>query len=334
MSLEFEERCKSLVQTLGLCRAENVTDVRRLTGGVASDIAAVTFDRQTVCVKFALNKLRVDEDWFAPVHRNQAEYAWLSEAGKLVPAAVPALYGWSEDENGFAMEFIAGPDVTLWKSALLDGKQDLEVAANVASVIGRIHAASVASGFNRAAFDNAADFESLRIEPYLRFTAGVYPHIARRLSNLADQLAQSSVTLVHGDVSPKNIIVRNSQPIILDAECATMGDPAFDVAFCLNHLLLKFIHLPESRTGLQAAVQQFWNNYSTYICWEEARCVEARVAALLPALMLARVDGKSPVEYLAESSRLQVRTIVPPLIERPVDSICSLLQEISREIET
>ncbi len=334
MRLEFEERCKSVVQALGLCRAESVIGIRRLTGGVASDIAAVTFDRQTVCVKFALDKLRVDEEWFAPVHRNKAEYAWLTEAGQVVPAAVPKLYGWSQAENGFAMEYITGADVTLWKTALLNGKHDRDVAGSVASVIGRIHAASVSRDFNRAAFDNSADFESLRIEPYLRFTAGAYPHLAPRLTELADNLAQSSIALVHGDVSPKNIILRNGQPIILDAECATMGDPAFDVAFCLNHLLLKSIHLPESQANLHAAVLQFWNDYSAHVCWEDAQTTQARVAALLPALMLARVDGKSPVEYLTDTARLHVRAIAAPLIEQPVDNINSLLQVIGNEIET
>ena len=46
--------------------------------------------------------------------------------------------------------------------------------------------------------------------------------------------------------------------------------------------------------------------------------VEARAAALLPGLLLARVDGKSPVEYLTdEADKVKVRTIAAALLCKP-----------------
>lgn len=331
MNTTFELHCKSVVESLGLCRSDEVSSIRRLTGGVASDIAAVTFGGQTVCVKFALEKLRVNEDWFAPIHRGKTEFAWLTVASHVVPKAVPKLYGWSDSENGFAMEYIDGTDVCLWKSNLLAGAHDKGEACAVATTIGRIHAASTNPKFDRSAFDTAADFESLRIDPYLRFTASRHPDLAPRLITLADRLAQSRLALVHGDVSPKNILMRAGQPIILDAECASMGDPAFDIAFCLNHLLLKSIHLPECRTNLRDATLQFWNAYALQITWEDKNKMEARVTALLPALMLARIDGKSPVEYLSEVSRTAVRAIARPLIKTPVENIRAFLEAMQQE---
>lgn len=332
MTRTFELRCKSVVESLGLCRFDDVTSIKRLAGGVASDIAAVTFGDQTICVKFALNKLRVNEDWFAPIHRSKTEFAWLTVAAQIVPGATPTLYGCSDSENGFAMEYIDGSDVCLWKSDLLIGVQNKGVSCAVATTIGRIHAASTESGFDRTVFDTAADFESLRIDPYLRHTAGRHPDIAPRLLALADHLAQSKLALVHGDVSPKNILIRSGQPILLDAECASMGDPAFDVAFCLNHLLLKYIHLPDSRTNLLAATQQFWDAYAQHISWEDNNQMEARVTELLPALMLARIDGKSPVEYLSEASRTHVRAIARPLIDTPVKNIRAFLEAMQHEV--
>jgi len=36
--------------------------------------------------------------------------------------------------------------------------------------------------------------------------------------------------------------------------------------------------------------------------WEDRRGLEARIAAILGVFLLARVDGKSPVEYLTEAA--------------------------------
>ncbi len=318
MISDFEQRCGSLMESLGLCQSQDIIEIKRLTGGVASDIATVAFPGKTVCVKFALGKLKVEEEWFAPVHRNRAEFAWLQAAGKAVPESVPALYGWSETQNGFAMEFINGADVYLWKTALLEGKPDTGEAVAVARTLGKIHASSVDADFDRRAFNNKNDFESLRLEPYLRFTAHRHPDLSARINTMADQLAESSVALVHGDVSPKNILFRQAHALILDAECATMGDPAFDVAFMLNHLILKSIHLPHSSENLRAAALQLWDTYAPFVVWEKTSQMEARISALLPMLMLARIDGKSPVEYLSNESRNRVRDMAREFIARPV----------------
>lgn len=324
MNAEFDARCVALLTRLGICAPDAVTEILPLAGGVASDIAAVTFADRTVCVKFALSKLKVAADWFVPVRRGRAEYAWLKVAGETVPAAVPQLYGWSDAENGFAMEYVAGPDVYLWKAALLQGVAPNGQAQLVADALGRVHAASTRTGFDTSPFDNADDFDAIRLEPYLRFTAGLHPALADRLGALADATKASRTALVHGDVSPKNILFRDGRPIILDAECATMGDPAF----CVNHLVLKSFHLPALRDSLRAEVLSFWAAYARHVVWEPAPDVEARIAALLPALMLARVDGKSPVEYLAEPQRAAVRAAAIPLISTPPSTLSALLSRL------
>jgi aminoglycoside phosphotransferase (APT) family kinase protein len=328
MALDFDLRCKALVQDLGL---GSVRAVRRLTGGVASDIGVVTLTDRTVCVKFALAKLSVAEDWFAPVHRSRAEYAWLHAASQVAPYAVPALYGWSERENGFAMEFIQGDDVYLWKQALLDGAPPRGGAAAVGDVLGRIHATSTRPDFDATPFDNADDFNALRLEPYLRFTATRHPELAGRLVRLADALYANRTVLVHGDVSPKNILMRKARPVILDAECAAMGDPAFDVSFCLNHLLLKSIHLPASRDRLRAEIAEFRAAYAPHVAWESVPALEERVAHLLPALMLARVDGKSPVEYLSADARDRVRAFAAATISNPAADLDAFMYAFSKE---
>ena len=238
--MTLEDRCKNLVAELGIAHPGDVVRVEPLTGGVASDIAKVELRDRTICIKFALPKLKVKADWFAPVHRNAAEYAWLEVAAAVMPDSAIQLFGRSASQHGFAMEFLSGANVYLWKAALLAEKRGQGEAARVADMLGRIHAASAEPEFDTSPFQNRDDFFAIRIEPYLTYTAGVHPELAREINALANMLYESQWVLVHGDVSPKNILFRGAGPVLLDAECATMGDACFDPSFCLNHLVLPF----------------------------------------------------------------------------------------------
>jgi aminoglycoside phosphotransferase (APT) family kinase protein len=133
------------------------------------------------------------------------------------------------------------------------------------------------------------------------------------------------VALVHGDISPKNILVGPVGPVFLDAECAWFGDPAFDLAFCLNHLHLKCILVPAAFDQLMELHETLSCAYLERVNWEEASAVEHRTAKLLPALLLARVDGTSPVEYIVEDcDKLLVRQIARTLIASPVATLAEI----------
>lgn len=332
-STGFDQKCRDIIVDLGLGAADDVTNITGLTGGVASDIAMLDVKGKRYCVKCALARLKVAAVWEAPVRRNKAEYRWLEVAGEIDPAIVPKLYGRSETHNGFVMEFLK-PDTTyLWKAALLAGEAPGGEAALVAKALVKIHQTSARRGFNRDGFDNQVDFKALRLEPYLYFTAAAHPEIADELNGLADRCNRSDIALVHGDISPKNIMFRSSGPVLLDAECATMGDPAFDVAFCLNHLVLKSIHLPHMASAYLAEAEAFWQNYAQGIDWEPVSECEARVASLLPALMLARVDGKSPVEYLTNQTRQVVRDAAIPLIKVATPNISTVIEAVANRIK-
>lgn len=337
MTNETEKRCRELVAELGLGSPADVRSVRPLTGGVASDIALVDLGDRAVCVKFALAKLKVAADWRAPVHRSAAEYAWLKFAADLAPESAVRVLGRSKTQHGFAMEYISGQDVYLWKSALLDEAPDWGEARAVGDLLGRIHSASSGDRFERAGFENRDDFRALRIEPYLTFTAKKFPALAGPITAMAEALYDRQTALVHGDASPKNILFRAGNPILLDAECATMGDPAFDPAFCLNHLLLKAVHLPNARARYLANVGDFWAAYKTHVTWESVDDIEARVSKLLPMLFLARVEGKSPVEYLTGAEQNMVKALAVPLIQAPPATLGELVVTIttqSKEITT
>lgn len=332
-AVQLEQRCKDLVSELALGSADDVRAVKPLTGGVASDIAMVDLGDRRICMKFALPKLRVAADWQAPVHRNAAEYAWLKVAAGIDPDAAVRLFGRSETQHGFAMEFLEGADIYLWKDHLLAEAPGAGEAARVADLVGRIHAASAKPRFDRGPFDNRDDFRALRIEPYLATVAHVHRGIAGAVDRLSTRLYASQDVLVHGDASPKNILFRRGHPIILDAECATMGDASFDPAFCLNHLVLKAVHLPGSRRRLLDEVLAFWTSYAPHVHWEDADALEARICALLPVLMLARVDGKSPVEYLDAGERQVIRDIGLPLVNGPPKRLADLVGQVETAMQ-
>jgi tRNA A-37 threonylcarbamoyl transferase component Bud32 len=333
MSTSFENRCTNLVADLGLGSAEDIVAITPLTGGVSSDIALVDLGERQVCVKFALEKLKVAEDWYAPVERNQAEYNWLLFAASVVPGATPALLGYSDAAKGFAMEYVEGDEVYLWKTALLQAQPDKREAEKVGRVLGKIHQASAFSEHVKKEFQNQQDFHALRLEPYLCFTATRYPALSSRINALVEMLYKSRLVLVHGDVSPKNIIFRHGVPILLDAECATVGDPSFDISFCLNHLILKAIHIKKSRQSLLNGVGEFWTAYTPYISWEAETDLETRVCRLLPVLMLARADGKSPVEYMDEDEFQIVRSLAVSLIKDPEQSLAKFVERAAFTME-
>jgi Ser/Thr protein kinase RdoA (MazF antagonist) len=288
-----------------------------LTGGVSSDLWRVDAPGLTACVKAALPTLRVAETWTAPVDRNAVEVAWLRFAAQEAPGAVPRVLADDPAAGLFAMEFLEPDRHPLWKAELMAGRVDPAAARAVGSLVGRLAAASTRPD-GRAAlartFATDDNFHRLRIEPYLLATARRRPEVGGRLVELAERTQAVRLALVHGDVSPKNILLGSAGPVLLDAECAWWGDPAFDVAFCLNHLLLKaFAATPEERSTraqlLSVAADAWWSGYAPHVSWEPVAELHARAASLLPALLLARIDGTSPVEYItAEADRVVART--------------------------
>jgi aminoglycoside phosphotransferase (APT) family kinase protein len=300
--------------------ADAATPIRwtPLTGGVSSDIWRVDLPGRTLCIKCALPKLRVAQDWQAPIERNRYEWAWISFVAKLVPHAVPAPVAHDPEAGILAMGFLPPAEYPLWKAQLLQGVVDRGTTRRVAETLALIHATSAGRDDIAAAFPTTDIFRRIRLDPYLVATGTRHPDLAPRLNALAERTAAGRIALVHGDVSPKNILVGGEGPVFLDAECAWYGDPAFDVAFCLNHFLLKCLGRRESMRDYLDSFRLFSATYLARVSWEPAAEIEARSASLLPGLFLARVDGKSPVEYItSEGDRDLVRSTARPLLADP-----------------
>jgi aminoglycoside phosphotransferase (APT) family kinase protein len=315
---EVEAGVSAALGRLGLARPGETPRFTRLTGGVSSDIWRVDLARGPVCVKRALAKLRVAQDWFAPVERNAYEAGWMRRAAAVAPEAVPELLGQNPEAGVLVMAYLDPARHALWKAELRKGRAEPEIAAAVGSLLARIHAATADDPRVAAEFATDRIFYDIRLEPYLVATAGRHPDRADALHKLVATTAATKRCLVHGDVSPKNILIGPQGPVFLDAECAWYGDPAFDLAFCLNHLLLKCLWTPPARAGFLACFETLARSYLAGVAWEAPEALEGRVARLLPGLLLARVDGKSPVEYLAtDRDRAPVRDVARALLQRP-----------------
>jgi aminoglycoside phosphotransferase (APT) family kinase protein len=306
----------------------------RLTGGVSSDIWLVEAGVRAFCVKRALARLRVAADWQAPIERNANEAAWMKAVAEFMPEAVASVLAEDPVAGMFAMEYLPPQSFKVWKSQLQHGHVDLATATEVGHRLVRIHRRFAGSAAAAAQFATDAFFHAIRLEPYLLATAQAHPDCAAALQGLAEVTAHTKLTLVHGDVSPKNILVGPQGPVFIDAECAWFGDPAFDLAFCLNHLLLKCLWVPPAASRLLAAFDGLAATYLAAVDWEPAERVDRRTARLLPGLLLARIDGKSPVEYLtAESDKNTVRRVARSLLATPPGCLAEIRQVWSSQTE-
>jgi aminoglycoside phosphotransferase (APT) family kinase protein len=313
------------LRRMQLIAPDEVPTLSALTGGVSSIIALAQTARGPMCVKRALPKLKVSADWFAPVERNRAEVAWMNIAGSVVPQSVPRMLGEDVEAMAFAMEWLDPDRYPLWKTQLRDGAVDVRTARAVGEVLCSIHRATAGDAGVARDFAHDDAFYAIRLEPYLEASARAHPEHAEALRRLIAVTAATRRVLVHGDVSPKNILVGPNGPVLLDAECAWYGDPAFDLAFCLNHLLLKCLWRPASTKAFLACFDALAESYLSRVDWEAREAVESRTAHLLAGLMLGRVDGKSPVEYLTQAAeRDRVRQFALRHLALPVSRLATL----------
>ena len=309
------EAIKKILGNLALAQPDDAITVKALNGGVSSNIFQLNTKHAQYCLKQALPQLKVAKVWLAPVDRVFAEIDWLQTAATIAPDAVPKILGVDRASKSFVMQYL-GDEYLNWKAELLAGRIAGKAPTQLGNILGRIHSQTALKADIAKRFANDDTFYAIRLEPYLEEAARQHPELSSRLKALIKRTQHNPKVLVHGDVSPKNIMLGPLGPVILDAECAWYGDPAFDVAFCLNHFFLKAAHMPKAAPALLKNAQDFLNAYLQEVTWEPLPELENRIASLLPGLMLARVDGKSPVEYLAAERGAIVRTLAIEFLQQ------------------
>lgn len=296
-----------------------------LTGGVSSDIYRVEDGERVFVVKRALEKLKVQADWVADTKRNLYEQAFLRYVGKFLPEAVPRILYANTGDGYFCMEYLDG--FHNWKTDLLAGRYDHSLGRKAGELMGAIHRQSWNDTEAARLFDSMDLFDELRIDPYLRATADKHPDLAEAIHTEASRLRHCRQCLMHGDFSPKNLLHLNGRMVILDCEVACFADAAFDLAFLLNHCLLKALYHAPAQTSLKDLFATILKGYRKANP-EHHEEVEAATLNLLPILMLARVDGKSPVEYLDTADKKNcLRTFTKARILRPPETLHGFARE-------
>ena len=301
-----------------------------LAGGVSNRTVLVerTASGEGWVVKQALPKLRVATDWFSDperIHREALGLRWLSELAP--PGAITPLVFEDHENHLLAMEAVPQPHEN-WKTMLLDGRLDMDHVEQFGRLLGAIHH----GGYERReetarVFDDRSFFESLRLEPYYGYAAERVSAASYFLRALVEETRSRRETLVHGDYSPKNVLVREGRLVLLDHEVIHFGDPAFDLGFSLTHFLSKAHHLPRKRSAFAHAAQLHWSTYRQEVGdlpW--TKDLEERAVRHTLGCLLARVAGRSPLEYLVKEELARQREAVLALIQDPPESVPGLVE--------
>lgn len=295
-----------------------------LTGGVSSEIFRVDDGSRHFVVKRALAKLKVKDDWYADISRNRVEEAYLRRVNAIVPGCTPRILASGPEEGWFAMELLGGEFLN-WKTQLLQNQPDCDHAKRAGMTLGRVHCETWGDPVVAREFATLENFRQLRLEPYLETTAERVPALAHLLRTEKDRLAQTTLALVHGDFSPKNILHSPDRMVLLDAEVGWYGDPVFDPAFLLTHFFLKALLHSQASDAILSLVPAFWQSYCAALGPHADADLERRTARLTLCLLLARVHGKSPVEYLTEPTQRQfVTDFVQQHLPHPPEQISHL----------
>ena len=307
-----------------------------LAGGVSNEVVKVTSPGRGAVFKQALAKLRVEEDWFIDPERSNAEKECLKLMRRILGREYAPEVVFEDEENFiFAME-LAPEGSEEWKKKLLRGEVDLAMAGQVARALAKLHNETFENADLTRRFDQPQRFLDCRVNPYFESIARQHPSLACAIRSEINRLLSVRKVLVHGDYSPKNILISpdGAQVWLLDAEAAHLGDPSFDIAFLLSHLLLKAVKVHRATERMLEAFLHIGSTYGQAVDVFSTSWIEKHTCREMGLLLLARVDGKSPVEYLAtDSEKNIVRCAAIRVIQERSERYTTVAGIIAEEIQ-
>ncbi len=335
LDIEQPDALLGYLRATGRIGPEETPRLETLAGGVSNRTVIVERPSGEAWVmKQALAKLRVQVDWFSSPARIEREALGLTHLADLAPpGTITPLIFLDPEQHVLAMAAVPQPHEN-WKVMLLRGEVDLDHVAQFGRLLGTIHRDAAGRDDLAEIFADRSYFESLRLEPYYGFAAEQVPEAATFLHDVIAANREHIVTLVHGDYSPKNVLVHDDRLILLDHEVIHYGDPAFDLGFAFTHLLSKAHHIPASRDMFRHAAHHFWGVYGLTVGvapW--VADLEPRAIRNTLGILLARVAGRSPLEYLDPTERARQRAAVLTLISNIPGTIPELIDAFGDEVE-
>ncbi|XVQ06450.1 phosphotransferase family protein [Spirillospora sp. CA-255316] len=325
-AVESAERLLSRLNTIGVLPAVPVS-LEPLGGGVSNEVVAVTGPGIDVVIKHALPKLRVATEWLASQTRVLAEARALQLAAQILPEHVPGVL--AVDEHAFIVVIERAPrSYVEWRQELLAGRIDSPVAGCLGRALAAWHRATAGDTTLTSEFADSSAFGQLRVDPFYSTAAAANPAVATQIDAIVERMLATRQCLVHGDFSPKNVLhdsARHGVPRVwvIDWEVAHLGDPVFDLAFMIGHLVCKSLHRPQDAPALRATAEAFLAAYladigGTFTAAGRAadhEDVDHRyLVQQIACLVLARIDGKSPATYLDEPARERGRALATSLL--------------------
>jgi 5-methylthioribose kinase len=327
------ENARAYLIDRGVVGPQAQTVVEALGWGISNVVLKVTADDDVFVIKQSLPKLRVKDDWPFDRDRIVIERDCMTALGAFLPSGTVPTVRFSDDENFVFGMSCAPASGIFWKEALLDGRVDAEAAARAGRWLAGMHALPALHPEVAERFAGVNNFIQGRIDPYHRTAARANPDLASLVQAEVDRMLQIHVALVHGDYSPKNLFVYPDQVLVIDFEVAHIGDPAFDTAFLLNHLILKAIRRPEILELYLGAAKRFWHEYIELVDFPTPYDVEAATVRELGCLLLARIDGKSKIEYITdEETRSFTRDLARSILVGHATALDSVIDDVGESI--
>jgi len=331
-----ESTAMDYLRDIDIIPSDSEATARSLGGGISNQVIMVEWEDGCAVVKQPLEKLNVEMDWPADLQRIHIEasalrtYRRLLDISDLEGDSSPMILHEDLDNYTIVMECIPSGS-GMWKTELMEGNVDQDIASRIGMLLGTVQDLASRDPEVKEEFAFKDHFDELRIDPYHRTAASRNPDISDLVLAEAERVFSESMTIVHGDYSPKSVLVERSggkpKLWVFDMEVAHWGDPSFDTGFMLNHLLMKSIHIEEMREEFLEAAHNFWDSYDRCVNWD----IESTTMKELGCLMLARADGKSPAEYLLPEEVETIRRVARRSLKKGVGTVDEYIQILREE---
>ena len=325
MKLDTKDAVKKYLIKEGIADKADEPVVEQLSGGVSCNVWKIVLKNNRWVMKQALEKLKVEKDWFSDVERIHREHEVMEALDDFIPkGAIPKVLHVDYIDHIYMMT-CAEEEAQTWKDMLMKENFSIAVTANTANILREIHHHSNRiNAADKAKFQDQKYFIQLRVDPFHRFLMQKNPELSSSIQKLIDEVTLQKTCLVHGDFSPKNILVgKDDNVMLIDFEVAHWGNPIFDLAYCIGHLMLKGWYLKKHKEILKL-IEVFLAVY------------RRKVNNLIPHLglmLLARMDGKSPVSYITEENmRNTIRKVAINWIQEK-DEDTDILQNIQKAFQ-